>query len=60
MAISAKAPWLRWESLAEKAGTAATMAQAEYGQAKDEASNAELVPWWILSGRARDGDDSCV
>ena len=49
MAISS-APWLRWESLAEKAATMATTAQAEYGQAKDEASNAELVPWRILAG----------
>eukprot|EP00435_Cladocopium_sp_Y103_P056238 s84_g18.t3 len=30
------------KSLAEKAAAHATMAQAEYGQAKDEASNAEL------------------
>lgn len=30
------------KSLAEKAATMATTAQAEYGQAKDEASNAEL------------------
>ena len=64
MAISS-APWLRWESLAEKAATMATTAQAEYGQAKDEASNAELVPWRILAGLVessldRDGDDSCV